>query len=153
MRLCASTHGNVGNSRSPASIVAPYRRAQYPDRETVGKVREERWLICSLGSFLSVGPNVAECSGFRLESQPYKSKKLNGIVEADETYVSGKGKHGRGSVKKTPLFSLIERDGRVRSTVVNKVTAKNLKFITRENVNKDSIIMIDEFRSYWGLGK
>ncbi len=94
-----------------------------------------------------------QCSGFRLENQPYKSKKLNGIVEADETYVSGKGKHGRGSVKKTPLFSLIERDGRVRSTVVNKVTAKNLKFIIRENVNKDSIIMTDEFRSYWGLGK
>ena len=81
------------------------------------------------------------------------AEKLNGIVEADETYVGGKGKHGRGPVKKTPLFSLIERDGRVRSTVVDKVTAKNLKFIIRENVDKDSVIMTDEFRSYWGLNK
>ena len=54
------------------------------------------------------------------------AEKLNGIVEADETYVGGKGKgkRGRGSVKKTPVFSLIERDGRVRSTVVGQSYCK-----------------------------
>ena len=150
MRLCASAHGNVVNSRSPASIVAPYRRAQYPVSGNSWKSSRRTMVDLLIGQFPK---RRTQCSGFRLENQPYKSQKLNGIVEADETYVSGKGKHGRGSVKKTPLFSLIKRDGRVRSTVVNKVTAKNLKFIIRENVNKDSIIMTDEFRSYWGLGK
>ncbi len=46
--------------------------------------------------------------------------------------------------EENPVFTLI---GRVRSTVVDKVTAKNLKSIIRENVDKDSIIMTDEFRS------
>ncbi len=54
---------------------------------------------------------------FAMNDEIESAEKLNGIVEADETYVGGKGKHGRGPVKKTPLFSLIERDGRVRSTV------------------------------------
>jgi hypothetical protein len=37
--------------------------------------------------------------------------KLQGIVEADETYIGGKhrGKRGRGSENKTPVFALVER--------------------------------------------
>ena len=92
---------------------------------------------------------------FAMNDEIESVEKLSGIVEADETYVGGKGKgkRGRGSVKKTPVFSLIERNGCVRSTVVDKVTAKNLKPIIRENVDKDSVIMTDEFRSYWGLNQ
>jgi transposase-like protein len=50
----------------------------------------------------------------------FPTQKLSGIVEADETYLGGKmrGK-GRGYVgNKTPVVSLIERGGRVRSRVV-----------------------------------
>ncbi len=63
-------------------------------------------------------------------------EKFNGVVEADETYVGGKGrgKRGRGSVKKTPVFSLVERNGRVMSTQVDRVTGLNLKTIIRQNV-------------------
>ncbi|GAI35103.1 unnamed protein product, partial [marine sediment metagenome] len=37
--------------------------------------------------------------------QNIQNKKLKGIVEADETYIGGKGKgkRGRGSQKKTPV--------------------------------------------------
>lgn len=82
-------------------------------------------------------------------------KKLSGIVEADETYIGGKfkGKRGRGSDNKTPVVSLIERKGKVRSFQTDRVTAKNLKEVIRQNVDKSSTIMTDEFKSYHGLNK
>jgi transposase-like protein len=78
-----------------------------------------------------------------------------GIVEADETYVGGKGrgKRGRGSTSKTPVFSLVERNGRVRSKIVDRVTGINLKSAIRENVHPSAVIMTDDFRSYRGLNK
>lgn len=81
--------------------------------------------------------------------------KFRGIIEADETYVGGKGhgKRGRGAENKTPVFSLVERNGNVMSTPVNRVTGKNLKSIIRQNVEKSATIMTDDFRSYQGLGK
>ncbi len=41
-------------------------------------------------------------------SQPPLVNKLQGIVEADETYIGGKahGKRGRGAENKTPVFAL-----------------------------------------------
>ena len=62
---------------------------------------------------------------------------LGGEVELDESYFGGrrKGKRGRGSTKKTPVFTLVERDGKVRSQVVANVTGKNLKSIIYENVD------------------
>ncbi|HNS35720.1 MAG TPA: IS1595 family transposase [Mesotoga sp.] len=80
--------------------------------------------------------------------------KLKGIVEADETYVGGKakGKRGRGADKKVAVFSLVERSGNVISTPVERVTEKNLKAIMRERVDKSSIIMTDDFKSYTGVG-
>ncbi|HRT84711.1 MAG TPA: IS1595 family transposase [Bacteroidales bacterium] len=79
--------------------------------------------------------------------------KLKGIVEADETYVGGKarGKRGRGAENKVPVFSLVERSGNVISTPVERVTGKNLKAIMRERVDKSSIIMTDDFKSYTGV--
>jgi transposase-like protein len=81
--------------------------------------------------------------------------KFSGVVEVDETYVGGKGrgKRGRGSGTKAPVFSLVERNGRVMSTPVDRVTSANLKSIIRQNVDKSTTIMTDDFASYRGLGK
>lgn len=81
------------------------------------------------------------------------NEKLTGIIKEDEPIVGGNGKCGRGSVKRLLYFTLFERNGRILSTVVDRVTAKNLKSILHENVEKEAIIMTDEFRSYFGLGK
>ena len=86
-------------------------------------------------------------------TQPPLNEKLTGIVEADETYIGGKahGKRGRGATNKIPVFALIQRGGDVRSFKAERVTAKNLKGIIREHVNKQSTIMTDEFLAYKGL--
>ena len=88
-------------------------------------------------------------------TQPPVVDKLQGIVEADETYIGGKhhGKRGRGSENKTPVFALVERDGRVRAFKTERVTAKNLKDKIRENVDKQAVIMTDEFLAYKNLGR
>lgn len=88
-------------------------------------------------------------------SEPALSRKLNGIVEADETYVGGKrrGKRGRGSENKTPVFALIERGGELRAQKVKNVTGKTLKQVMRENVEKEARIMTDGFLAYKGLDR
>jgi transposase-like protein len=83
------------------------------------------------------------------------AEKLQGIVEADETYIGGKahGKRGRGAENKTPVFALVQRGGNVRSFKAERVTAKNLKTIMREHIDQSSTIMTDEFLAYKGLNK
>lgn len=82
--------------------------------------------------------------------------KMDGIVEADETYVGGKSKGkahtGRGT-EKAAVVALVERNGRVRSRHVDRVTSANLKGIIRESVETTAVIMTDEFRPYKGLNK
>ncbi len=82
-------------------------------------------------------------------------EKLNGTVEADETYIGGRarGKKGRGANNKSIVVSLVERKGMVRSQKVQNVSAKNLKEIIVKNTRKDSTIMTDDFPSYKGLDK
>lgn len=90
---------------------------------------------------------------FAFKNKPLK--KLQGIVEADETYIGGKahGKRGRGAGKKTPVLALVQRDGDVRAFPIDKVNARTVRKIIRENVDKKSIIMTDEFKSYRGIGQ
>jgi transposase-like protein len=76
--------------------------------------------------------------------------KLDGTVECDETWVGGKV-HGRGHAytgNKTPVVSLVERGGRVRSQVVNRVTGKNLKAVLTENIAPSAAIITDDYRGY-----
>lgn len=80
---------------------------------------------------------------------------LTGTVEADETYVGGKvpGKRGRGAANKTPVVSLVERGGKVRSRVVTNVTGKNVKEVLQANVSPDATLMTDAYGVYAKPGK
>lgn len=80
---------------------------------------------------------------------------LSGTVEADETYIGGKapGKRGRGAANKTPVVSLVERGGRVRSRVVTNVTGKNVKEVLQANVSPDATLMTDAYQVYREPGK
>jgi len=86
---------------------------------------------------------------------------LEGIVEADETYVGGKprkgnkrdgdgpkNKRGRGT-KKVPVLGAIERGGRVVARVAEDLTGKGILRFLRGAVNpKGTLLITDEFKSY-----
>src|SRR6266481_1468639 len=84
---------------------------------------------------------------------------LKGTIEVDETYVGGKprpgsdekAKRGRGT-KKTPVVALVERDGRVRARKIDRVDGATLKQAIRDNVERSSRIMTDEWAAYRGIG-
>jgi transposase-like protein len=85
-------------------------------------------------------------------------EKMNGIVEADETYIGGKrrNKHAHavkpnvraqdrlGPVAdKFAVVSVLERGGKVHSRHVEKVTAKNLQAVINEVCHADAHVMTD----------
>ena len=89
---------------------------------------------------------------------------LQGIIEADETYIGGKNKNrhkekkttggqGRGGEDKTPVFGVVQRDGKVSAKTVKDAKKETLQKIIMEKVKKGSTIMTDEWLGYKGLSK
>lgn len=89
---------------------------------------------------------------YTMRAEPLRSK-LKGIVEVDETYIGGKekgigpGRPGFGS-KKSPVVSLVERKGRVRSFPVDRVTSNNLRELMQGHIRPEASIMTDDFKAY-----
>jgi transposase-like protein len=89
-------------------------------------------------------------------AHPEFTKQLTGVVEVDETYIGGKvhGQgRGRGVANKTCVVSLVERGGKARSMVMNRVTAENLRNAIREHVEVGSTVCTDDFLVYRGMPK
>lgn len=84
------------------------------------------------------------------------------VVEVDETFLGGKEKNkhakdrlrqGRGTVGKKAVLSLVERNGKVRSTHVPSVNANTLRPVLDAQLDKASRLMTDDARQYIPLGK
>lgn len=85
---------------------------------------------------------------------------LQGIIEADESYVGGKprrankkayhkpNKPGRGT-KKTAVIGAIERGGSVVAEVATDLTGKGIVKFLKKHVNlPDSLLVTDEYKGY-----
>ncbi len=79
---------------------------------------------------------------------------LQGEVEADETYVGGrrKGRAGRPGAadrgKKTPVFGMVERQGRVVALTVENAKGSTLMPHMRKRVLPASVVYTDEWGGY-----
>jgi transposase-like protein len=86
-----------------------------------------------------------------LADSPFAAKLggENKVVEADETYVGGKAANRKNHIPpKTPVLSLVERDGFVRSRRVANVNARTLGPILHANIDKHSYLMTDDSLVY-----
>lgn len=89
--------------------------------------------------------------------EPMK-RLLSGTVEVDETFVGGKPKNRHAAQRqpappKIPVMALVERNGRVRSMKVAKVTGATLKGAVRKYVSRKAKIMTDGYGGYRGLDR
>ena len=79
---------------------------------------------------------------------------VQGEIEVDESYFGGKrikGKRGRGAYRKTPVFGIFKRGGKVYTEIVPDCAKATLQAIIRGHVDSDSIIHSDGWRGYNGL--
>lgn len=58
---------------------------------------------------------------------------------------------GRGSVGKTAVMGLLERKGKIRAKVIEKVDRETLHGEVENNVEQGANLFTDEWRSYQGL--
>jgi transposase-like protein len=94
--------------------------------------------------------------------RPPLMDKLTGIIEADETRIGGKPRHGQVKTRqeakawgdrKAKVVTLVQRDGDARSFHVDRVTGDNLRKILTEHVDPKSRLMTDGALPYRALGK
>jgi transposase-like protein len=88
-------------------------------------------------------------------------EKLQGIVEADETYIGGRLKtrqvgarrKGPRRENKTVVVALVERNGRVRAKAMPRVTAEDVREHIEAHVDSSVRLMTDDSNLYIGVGQ
>src|ERR1039457_3041497 len=90
--------------------------------------------------------------------------QLSGEVEVDETFIGGKARNmhidarerritGTGPTDKTAVMGILERGGKVRTSVVPNRKKKALQTEVRKHVEAGSAIYTDALKSYEGLNE
>jgi transposase len=82
-----------------------------------------------------------------------ESVMLEGIVEADETYIGGKHRRSLHNGKKQTVFGMVERDGFAKASHVKSSGSRVLIPLIETGFDKNSKIYTDEWSSYKSLTK
>ena len=81
---------------------------------------------------------------------------LQGIIEADETYLGGKPRHkdknnkrGRGASGKTSVVGAVQREGEVRAEVTDDTKGATILGFIKQSVElEESALITDEYKAY-----
>jgi hypothetical protein len=85
--------------------------------------------------------------------QDQDAPKMTGTVEVDEVYIAGRprrkgvSKWGRGT-SKTPVLSMVQRDGIVRFRMMDRLTADRIGEVLAENADLTCRVITDELSVY-----
>lgn len=116
-------------------------------KKGVSSLQLQRML--NLGSYKTAWFMTARIR-WAMRQEPLRTM-LKGVIEADETWVGprlrGYGK-GVSADNKTPVMALIERGGKMRTKVLDRVTKENLKAAFDEIVEPGSDLMTDQLQAY-----
>ncbi len=89
----------------------------------------------------------------------YKQKRLQELFVAGATVRTVadfggkcKGKRGRGSAGKVPVFGFIKRGGKVYTRLIPNAKSDTLMPIITAKIKPDSLVYTDNFARYDGLG-
>ena len=110
----------------------------------------------SSAEIVGVQPNTAAKFFMRLRkliAGRLPSYELNCEVEIDESYFGGKlkGMRGRGAAGKVAVFGLLKRGGKVFTAIIPNAKTETLLPIIEANVQPDSVVYTDTFKSYNAL--
>ena len=85
--------------------------------------------------------------------QQNRNEQFSGKIELDESYFGGvrKGKRGRGSAGKVPVFGILKCGGKVYTQIIDDTKSDTLMPIIRDKIKPDSIVYTDCYRSYNAL--
>ncbi|MBI3379912.1 IS1595 family transposase [Candidatus Gottesmanbacteria bacterium] len=80
-------------------------------------------------------------------------RKLSGEIEIDDAYFGGrrKGNRGRAASGKTLVLGMLERDGRVFTTLPENLELGQVLDAISRHAEKGSVFYTDQFRSYKSL--
>jgi len=113
----------------------------------LGVTQKTAWFM--LGRLREVAAAMSATSG-----------TLSGTVEADETYIGGKEKnkhsnkklrHGRGAVGKQAVLGVVERGGKIKTSLTENVKQEDLRKFVERFVSPGSNFYTDDFGGYIGL--
>lgn len=96
-------------------------------------------------------------------NHPDFKKTMSGTVEVDETYIGGQhrnkhkakraelNKKGTGSINKTPVVAMLERNGNVNTHVLVIANGETIKPLVLSHIEKGSELITDGHGAYVGL--
>jgi transposase-like protein len=148
-----TTGGVMESSKIPLTKWALAFRLMAASKKGISAHQLHRMLGITYKSAWFMAMRVREAMGLPLKPEPVGGKGV--IVEADETELApsrktkGAGKRNRANNKR--FVALVERDGKVRSAVIDGRDMRDVRAAVNANLHPDSVLHTDGAQFYKGM--